>query len=116
MCWPRAFARLQPSAVRVLIRSRSTSASPPRTAINKRPVLVAVAAHGSASERNCAPASTICLTMHMSRRSRPIIAQEEGEPLAAVEDDEDEAADTREDVPEIDADVDGDVDPAIVRD
>jgi hypothetical protein len=63
MCWPRAFARLLPSAVRVRIRSRSTSASPPSTAIIKRPVLVAVSAHGSASDRNCPPASTICLTM-----------------------------------------------------
>ena len=53
---------------------------------------------------------------HMSRRSQPIIAEEEGEPLAAVEDDEHEDADTLEDVPEIDTDVDGDVDPVIVRD
>jgi hypothetical protein len=47
----------------VRIRSRSTSASPPRTASIKRPVLVPVSAHGSAIERNCALASTICLTM-----------------------------------------------------
>ena len=60
---PRAFARLRPSAVRVRIRSRSTSASPPSTAIISRPVLVEVSAHGSASDRNCPPASTICLTM-----------------------------------------------------
>ena len=39
MCWPRFFARLRPSAVRVRIRSRSTSASPPSTASMKRPVL-----------------------------------------------------------------------------
>jgi hypothetical protein len=51
---PRFCARLRPSAVRVRIRSRSTSASPPRTAIISRPVLVPVSAHGSASERNCA--------------------------------------------------------------
>jgi hypothetical protein len=31
--------------------------------MSRRPVLVAVSAHGSASDRNCAPASTICLTM-----------------------------------------------------
>jgi hypothetical protein len=31
--------------------------------IIKRPVLVAVSAHGSASERNCLPASTIYLTI-----------------------------------------------------
>jgi hypothetical protein len=60
---PRVCARLRPSAVRVRIRSRSTSASPPRTAITSRAVLVPVSAHGSASERNCALASTICLTM-----------------------------------------------------
>src|SRR5215469_12198790 len=60
---PRFIARLRPSAVRVRIRSRSTSAKPPRTAIIKRPVLVPVSAHGSASERNCALASTICSTM-----------------------------------------------------
>jgi hypothetical protein len=63
MCCPRAFARFRPSAVRVLIRSRSTSASPPRTAIISRPVLVAVSAHGSANDRNWPPASTICFTM-----------------------------------------------------
>jgi hypothetical protein len=38
-------------------------ASPPNTAIISRPVLVPVSAHGSASERNCGLASTICLTM-----------------------------------------------------
>jgi hypothetical protein len=63
MCCPRAFARMRPSAVRVRIRSRSTSARPPSTAIIKRPVLVAVSVHGSASDRNCPLASTICLTM-----------------------------------------------------
>ena len=63
MCWPRFCARLRSSAVRVRIRSRSTSARPPRTAIISRPVLVPVSAHGSARERNCALASTICLTM-----------------------------------------------------
>jgi quercetin dioxygenase-like cupin family protein len=42
---------------------RSTSARPPSTAIISRPVLVLVSAHGSASDRNCALASTICLTM-----------------------------------------------------
>jgi hypothetical protein len=60
---PRVVARLRPSAVRVRIRSRSTSASPPRTAIIKHPALVPVSAHGSASDRTCALASTICLTM-----------------------------------------------------
>ena len=63
MCFPWALARLLPSAVRVRIRSRSTSASPPRTASIKRPVLVPVSAHGSASDRNCALASTMRLTM-----------------------------------------------------
>src|SRR5689334_17139889 len=37
MCFPRALARLLPSAVRVRIRSRSTSARPPSTASIKRP-------------------------------------------------------------------------------
>jgi hypothetical protein len=44
MCFPRALARLLPSAVRVRIRSRSTSARPPSTASIKRPVLVPVSA------------------------------------------------------------------------
>jgi len=52
-----------PSAVRVRIRSRSTSASPPNTASINRPVLVPVSAHGSAKDRNCALASTMRLTM-----------------------------------------------------
>jgi hypothetical protein len=56
-------ARLLPSAVRVRIRSRSTSAKPPSTASIKRPVLVPVSAHGSASDRNCALVSTMRLTM-----------------------------------------------------
>jgi hypothetical protein len=63
MCFPWALARFLPSAVRVRIRSRSTSASPPSTASIKRPVLVPVSAHGSAKDRNCALASTIRLTM-----------------------------------------------------
>jgi hypothetical protein len=50
----RFCARLRPSAVRVRIRSRSTTANPPNTAIINRLVLVPVSAHGSASERNCA--------------------------------------------------------------
>jgi hypothetical protein len=56
-----------PSAVRVRIRSRSTSARPPKTAIIKRPVLVPVSAHGPARDPNCALASTICLTMGANR-------------------------------------------------
>ena len=51
MCFPRALARLLPSAVRVRIRSRSTSAKPPSTASISRPVLVPVSAHGSAKDR-----------------------------------------------------------------
>jgi hypothetical protein len=62
-----AFARLRPSAVRVRIRSRSTSAKPPRTAIISRPVLVAVSAHGSARDRNWPPASTMRLKARRSR-------------------------------------------------
>ena len=48
MCFPWALARLRPSAVRVRIRLRSTSAKPPRTASIKRPVLLLLSAHGSA--------------------------------------------------------------------
>jgi hypothetical protein len=47
----------------VRIRSRSTSARPPRTASIKRPVLVPVSAHGSAKDRNCALAAKMRLTM-----------------------------------------------------
>jgi hypothetical protein len=54
--------------------------------------------------------------VHSSRRPQPILAEEEAEPLAVVEDDEDEDADDATDVPEIDADVDGDAEPVIVRD
>ena len=63
MAFPWALARVLPSAVRVRMRSRSTSASPPNTASIKRPVLVPVSAYGSAKERNCALASTMRLTM-----------------------------------------------------
>jgi len=73
MCFPWALARLLPSAVRVRIRSRSTSASPPSTASIKRPVLVQVSAHGSAKERNCALASTMRLTM--ANRSKVLRGQ-----------------------------------------
>ena len=61
ICCPRALARLLPSAVRVRMRPRSTSAKPPRTVIISRPVLVLVSAHGSAKDRNCALASTMDL-------------------------------------------------------
>jgi hypothetical protein len=47
-----SLAQFLPSAVRVRIRSRSTSAKPPSTASIKRPVLVPVSAHGSASDLN----------------------------------------------------------------
>ena len=60
---PRALARSRPSEVRVRIRSRSTSARPPSTAIIRRPVAVEVSAHGSASDRNCALRSTIDFTI-----------------------------------------------------
>ncbi len=52
MCCPRPLARSTPSAVLMRIRSRSTSAKPPKTSSIRRPVLVS--AHASASERNCA--------------------------------------------------------------
>jgi hypothetical protein len=57
---PRSAPGCDPRAVRVRIRSRSTSVKPPNTAIINRPVLVAVSTHGSSSDRNCALASTIC--------------------------------------------------------
>src|SRR5689334_8754052 len=52
-----SFRRARPDEVALHVRQ------PPRTAIINRPVLVPVSAHGSASDRNCALASTICLTM-----------------------------------------------------
>jgi len=88
---PWALARLLPSAVRVRIRSRSTSASPPKTAIIKLPVLVPVSAHGSAGERNCASASTICLTipnrskvLRASRSSRVTVTTSPGARLSSI--------------------------------
>jgi hypothetical protein len=54
----------------------NTSARPPNTASIERPVLVPVSAHGSAKDRNCALASTICLTIpNRSKvlRARPSI-------------------------------------------
>ena len=62
------------------------------------------------------PARTNFASARMSRRSVPVIAKEEAEPRAAVEDDEDEDAHDAADVPEIEADIDADVDPVIVRD
>jgi uncharacterized protein (TIGR02300 family) len=55
---------------------------------------------------------------YMSRRPSAVIAEEEAEPVVAVTDDEDEGedADDAADVPEIEADLDADVDPVIVRD
>jgi hypothetical protein len=44
MCFPWALARPLPSAVRVRIRSRSTSANPPSTASIKRLVLLVLSA------------------------------------------------------------------------
>jgi hypothetical protein len=81
MCFPRALARLLPSAVRVRIRSRSTSAKPPSTASISRLVLVPVSAHGSASERNCAFASAMRLTM--PNRSKVLRARRHRHHVAA---------------------------------
>jgi uncharacterized protein (TIGR02300 family) len=58
---------------------------------------------------------------YMSRRPPSVVAVEEPEPLAAVEEDAveedaDEDEVDAEDLPEIDADDDGDVGPVIVRD
>ena len=52
----------------------------------------------------------------MTRRSMPAVVEDDVEPLAAVEEDVDEDADDETDVPEIEADEDTEVDPAIVRD
>ena len=46
----------------------------------------------------------------------PAIAEEDAEPLATVEEEADEDGDDDTDVPEIEADEDTEVDPAIVRD
>jgi len=67
------------------------------------------------------PAGTNFGISDISRRSSPVIAEEDAEPHAAVADnedadDEDEGADDAAEVPEIEADLDADVDPAIVRD
>jgi len=53
---------------------------------------------------------------HTSWRPLPVFAEEEVEPVAAAEDADADDADDAVDVPEIDADVDADVDPVIVRD
>jgi len=52
----------------------------------------------------------------MSRRQPSVVAEDEAEPLAAVEEAEDEDEVDAEDVPEIEADEDGDVGPVIVSD
>jgi hypothetical protein len=52
----------------------------------------------------------------MNRRPEPAIAEEEAEPLAVVEDDEDEDADDAADIPEVDDDVDADIDPVVTPD
>jgi uncharacterized protein (TIGR02300 family) len=61
------------------------------------------------------PSRTSFASARMSRQPMPAIAEEEAEPLAAIdnENDEDEDAD---DVPEIEADEDTEIDPAIARD
>jgi hypothetical protein len=55
ICCPRALARLLPSAVRVRIRSRCTSANPPNTAISNLPALVPVSAHGTGAGAGVGP-------------------------------------------------------------
>ena len=61
------------------------------------------------------PARTSVASMRMGRRPEPAIAADEVETLADVTDEDDEDTDDA-DVPEIEADDDADVDPAIVRD
>ena len=84
MCFPRALARLRPSAVRVRIRSRSTSAKPPSTASIKRPVLVAVSAHGSAKDRNCALASAMRLSVCDALDDAEQVKGIAGQPVAST--------------------------------
>src|SRR6476619_6537294 len=55
----RALARTRPSVVRLRIRWRSNSASPPRTVSINRPCGVVVSAQGSPSDLKLAPASPI---------------------------------------------------------
>ena len=65
--------------------------------------------------RTARPARTSFASMRMSRRPEPAIAEEEVETLADATDEEEDADDAA-DVPEIEADEDADVDPAIARD
>ena len=58
------------------------------------------------SVRASRPARPSPSSAHMNRRSPPVVAEEEVEPVAAVEDDEDADTDDAADVPEIDADDD----------
>lgn len=70
-----------------------------------------------AEVRAARPARTSFASARMSRRPMPAIAEEEAEPIAAVEDaDDEDADDVEDDVPEIEADMDADVDPAVTRD
>lgn len=66
--------------------------------------------------RAARPVRASYASMQMTRRPAPVVAEEEVEPVAAVEDDEDDDTDDAADVPEIDADDDAGIDPAIVRD
>ena len=67
--------------------------------------------------RAARPARTSFASARMNRRPMPAIAEEDAEPAAAAEDADDEDADNAEDdVPEIEADMDVDVDPAVARD
>jgi uncharacterized protein (TIGR02300 family) len=61
------------------------------------------------------PSRTSFASARMSKHPMPAIAEEETEPLAAVENDEAEDEDA-DDVPEIEADEDTEIDPAIARD
>ena len=61
ICCPWALARLLPSAVRV--RSKVALHVGQSAQHGNHQSLVPVSAHGSASDRNCALASTICSTM-----------------------------------------------------
>jgi hypothetical protein len=65
---PRAFARALPSPVRLRMRSRSNSASPPSTVSISRPCEVVVSAHVSPKDRK--PAFLAVIAARVFNRSR----------------------------------------------
>jgi len=60
------------------------SVRPPRTAIISRPVLVEVSAHGSASDRNCPLASTICLAPRFEAEKWGLLREKRRASISAI--------------------------------